>query len=59
MGSVLIELLAHWGYENDPVVVAEVLAALERGAPGRWSGSALTAVSDTFVGPESVPALEG
>jgi hypothetical protein len=28
--SVLIELLAHWGYENDPVVVAEVLAALQR-----------------------------
>ena len=27
--SVLIELLAHWGYQNDPVVVAEILAALE------------------------------
>jgi hypothetical protein len=27
--SVLIELLALWGYENDPVVVAEVLGALE------------------------------
>jgi hypothetical protein len=29
VGSVLSELLAHWGYEDDPVVVAEVLAALE------------------------------
>ena len=29
VGSVLIELLAHWGYENDPIVVAEVLGALE------------------------------
>ena len=24
-----MELLAHWGYENDPAVVAEVLGALE------------------------------
>jgi hypothetical protein len=29
VGSVLVELLAHWGYECDPVVVAEVMAALE------------------------------
>ena len=32
--SILIELLTHWGYENDPVVVVEVLAALERRRTG-------------------------
>ena len=35
IGSVLIELLAHWGYENDPIVVAEVLRPSRGGAPGR------------------------
>ena len=38
VGSVLIELLAHWGYENDPVVVAEVLAALRRRCVGALVG---------------------
>ena len=36
--SVLAELLAHWGYENDPVVVAEVLAALQRRCVGALFG---------------------
>jgi hypothetical protein len=36
--SVLIELLAHWGYENDPVVVAEVLSALEKRCAGALVG---------------------
>lgn len=38
VGSVLIELLAHWGYENDPVVVAEMLAALRRRCVGTLVG---------------------
>jgi hypothetical protein len=38
VGSVLIELLAHWGYENDPVVVAEVLLALQRRCAGALVG---------------------
>ena len=38
VGSVLIELLAHWGYENDPVVVAEVLSALQRRCAGALVG---------------------
>jgi hypothetical protein len=28
VGAVLADLLPHWGYENDPVVVAEVITAL-------------------------------
>jgi hypothetical protein len=38
VGSVLIELLAHWGYENDPVVVSEVLTALQRRCAGALVG---------------------
>jgi hypothetical protein len=36
--SVLAELLAHWGYENEPVVVAEVLSALQRRCAGALVG---------------------
>jgi hypothetical protein len=36
--SVLAELLEHWGYENDPVVVAEVLSALHRRCAGSLVG---------------------
>jgi hypothetical protein len=38
VGSVLSELLAHWGYEDDPVVVAEVLSALQRRSAGALVG---------------------
>jgi hypothetical protein len=30
VASILIDLLGLWGYENDPVVVAEVVAALDK-----------------------------
>jgi hypothetical protein len=35
--SVLGDLLAHWGYENDPVVVAEIVAALRLTRTGQLS----------------------
>ena len=38
VGSILTELLAHWGYENDPIVVAEVLSTLEERRVGSLVG---------------------